>query len=174
MKKILKIVGIIVTVTVLAVAGIFSYVKTALPDVGEAENIKIEYTAERIQHGKYLANHVSVCMDCHSTRDFSKFSGPLVQGTLGKGGERFDQTMGLPGVFFSKNITSEGIGRYTDGELYRVITTGVTKEGKPMFPLMPYMYYGRMDREDIYDIIAYVRSIPSINHDDRNQLLTFL
>ncbi len=27
---------------------------------------------------------------------------------------------------------------------------------------MPYSYYGRMDREDIYDIIAYVRSIPSV------------
>lgn len=31
-----------------------------------------------------------------------------------------------------------------------------------MFPLMPYMYYGKMDPEDIYDIIAYVRSLPSI------------
>ena len=103
-------------------------------------------------------------MDCHSKRDWSQFSGPLVKGTLGQGGERFDQRSGLPGVFVSKNITPHGISRYTDGELFRVITTGVNREGKAMFPLMPYPYYGRMDKEDIYDIIAYVRSIAPIDN----------
>jgi hypothetical protein len=62
-------------------------------------------------------------MDCHSTRDWSKFSGPLVEGTLGQGGERFDQTVGMPGVVYSKNITPARIGDYTDGELFRLITT---------------------------------------------------
>lgn len=78
------------------------------------------------------------------------------------GGDVFDQTVGMPGVFYARNITPAGISRYTDGELFRLITTGVTKEGRAMFPLMPYPYYGKMDPEDIYDIIAYVRSIPSI------------
>jgi mono/diheme cytochrome c family protein len=165
MKKVLKIVGIIVTVAFLAIAGILSYIKAALPDVGEAENITIEYTPERIERGKYLANHVSVCMDCHSTRDFTKFSGPLTGGTLGKGGDRFDQSVGMPGVFYPKNITPEGIARYTDGELFRVITSGVTKEGRPMFPLMPYPYYGRMDREDIYAIISYLRSLDPVKNE---------
>ncbi len=165
MKKVLKIVGYIVLILVVAVAGLLTYVKAALPKVSDPEVITIDYTPERIERGRYLANHVSVCMDCHSTRDYTKFSAPLVDGTLGKGGERFDQTVGMPGVFFSKNITPEGIGRYTDGELYRVITTGVTKEGRPMFPLMPYPYYGGMDKEDIYSIIAYVRSIAPIKND---------
>ena len=164
MKKVLKIVGIIVTVVVLAVFGLISYVKNALPNV-PIEEVKIDYTPERIERGKYLANNVSVCMDCHSTRDFSRFSGPLVKGTEGKGGDKFDQSIGMPGVFYPKNITPEGIGRYTDAELYRVITSGVTKEGRPMFPLMPYPYYGNMDREDIYSIIAYVRSIAPIKND---------
>jgi hypothetical protein len=146
------------------VAGLLSYVKIALPNVGDAENLTIEYTPARIERGKYLANSVAVCMDCHSTRDWSKFSGPLTEGTLGKGGERFDQKMGLPGVYHSKNITPFGISRYTDGELFRVIATGVTKEGRAMFPLMPYLYYGRMDKEDIYAIIAYVRSLAPIEN----------
>src|SRR3954471_20615501 len=119
MKKILKIVGIIVTVVVLAVAGILSYVNAAFPKVSPAKDVTIEYTPERVERGKYLANNVTVCMDCHSKRDYAKFSGPPVDGTLGQGGERFDQTAGLPGVFHSKNITPEGISRYTDGELYR-------------------------------------------------------
>jgi hypothetical protein len=162
MKKVLKVAGYLLAFIVLIVAGFLTYLKVALPNVGEPEQITIEYTPERIERGKYLAHSVSVCMDCHSTRDWSRFSAPLVEGTLGKGGERFDQTVGMPGVYYSKNITPAGIGRYTDGELFRVITTGVNKEGKAMFPLMPYWYYGRMDREDIYSIIAYVRSLPPI------------
>jgi mono/diheme cytochrome c family protein len=165
MQKILSYVLFAIGFVIVAVAGLFFYVKFALPNVGEAENITIKSTSEQIERGKYLANAVAVCMDCHSTRDWSKFSGPLTPGTLGQGGERFDHSMGLPGIFYSKNITPAAISRYTDGELYRVITTGVTKEGRAMFPLMPYLYYGKMDKEDIYAIIAYLRTIPSLEHE---------
>lgn len=162
MHKILKLVLYLLVLAVLVIAGVLAYLKWAFPQVDAAQNLTIEYTPERIARGAYLANHVCVCMDCHSTRDFTKFSGPPLPGTLGKGGDKFDQTLGLPGIFFAKNITPAGISRYTDGELFRLITTGVTKEGRPMFPLMPYPYYGKMDREDIYDIIAYIRSLPAI------------
>ncbi|MES2701107.1 MAG: c-type cytochrome [Bacteroidota bacterium] len=162
MKKFLKFTGYTVLVIVLIVAGLITYVKTALPDVGNAEDLKVERTPERIERGRYLANSVTACMDCHSTRDWTKFSGPSLDGTLGKGGERFDHSMGFPGTYFSRNITPAGISRYTDGELYRVITTGVTKEGKAMFPVMPYPYYGKMDPEDIKSIIAYLRTLPPI------------
>lgn len=165
MKKIVKYLGYLVVVVVVAVAALLSYVKFALPNVGEAEDLKIDYTQERIERGRYIANTVTVCMDCHSKREWSRFSAPLTEGTLGMGGDRFDQTMGLPGVFYAKNITPKGISRYTDGELFRVITTGVTKEGRAMFPLMPYPYYGRMDKEDVYDIIAYIRSIDAIDNE---------
>src|SRR5688572_503932 len=162
MKKVLKIFGFLLLLLIVVVGTLLGYVRLALPDVGAAEDLKIEYTPERIERGKYLAHSVTVCMDCHSTRDFSKFSGPLTEGTLGKGGDRFDQGVGLPGVYYAKNITPAGITRYTDGELFRIITTGVNKDGKAIFPLMPYPYYGRMDREDIYSIIAYVRSLPAV------------
>ncbi len=162
--KILKYVGYVLLAVVIGIAGLLTYLKLGLPDIPPAENITIEYTPERIERGRYLAHSVSVCMDCHSTRDWNKFSGPLKPGTLGKGGEYFDQKMGLPGVFVSKNITPAGISRYTDGELYRVITTGVNKEGVAMFPLMPYLYYGKMDPEDIYSIIAYVRTLAPIEN----------
>lgn len=165
MKKALKIVGWLVAILIIAVAGLLTYVKVALPDVGPPEDLAIDYTSQRIERGRYLANHVNVCMDCHSTRDYSKFSGPLVEGTLGQGGDRYDHAVGMPGTFYAKNITPEGIGRYTDGELLRLITTGVTKEGNPMFPFMPYPYYGQMDREDIYSIIAYLRSLSPIKND---------
>lgn len=165
MKKAVKIFGwIIGIVLILSLAG-FAYINLAFPKVSEAPEISIDVSSERIERGAYLANHVTVCMDCHSVRDFSKFSGPPTPGTMGKGGDRFDQSMGFPGVFYAKNITPHGIADYSDGELFRLITTGVTKDNRAMFPVMPYLYYGKMDPEDIYDIIAYLRSLPSIESD---------
>lgn len=62
------------------------YMKFFLPEVGAAPYLEIQATSERVERGKYLANNVAVCMDCHSTRDWSLFSGPLQHGTLGKRG----------------------------------------------------------------------------------------
>jgi mono/diheme cytochrome c family protein len=104
-------------------------------------------------------------MDCHSTRDWNKFSGPLVPGTLGKGGEEFNQKFGFPGQFFSKNITPAGIGNWTDGEVLRAIASGVSKDGSALFPVMPHAAYGRMDKEDVLSIIAYLRTLPAIAHE---------
>jgi mono/diheme cytochrome c family protein len=165
MKKFLKVIAYFLGAVVILVIGAVAFLQLGFPKVDPAEEITIEYTPDRIERGAYLANHVTICMDCHSTRDFSLFSGPPIAGSLGGGGEKFDQSMGLPGVFYSKNITPHGISDYTDGELYRLITTGVTNDGRAMFPLMPYKYYGKMDSEDIYDIIAYIRSLPTIDTD---------
>ncbi|MBC6367034.1 cytochrome c [Algoriphagus sp. AK58] len=165
MNKIFKVFAYLLGAVVLLLICGVAYLQLAFPNVNPAPELTIEYTPERIERGAYLANHVTVCMDCHSKRDFSQFSGPPSPGTIGAGGDRFDHSMGLPGVFYAKNITPFGISDYTDGELFRLITTGVTNDGRPMFPLMPYSYYGKMDPEDIYDIIAYIRSLPSIESD---------
>lgn len=150
-------------VFVFLIVGVYGYIMNFKPDVGDAPDLTVEITPETIARGSYLANSVCVCMDCHSTRDWSLYSGPIKEGSLGAGGERFDRTMGFPGVYYSKNITPHGISNWTDGELYRVITTGVGKDGEPLFPVMPYHYYGRMATEDIQAIIAYIRTLPAIN-----------
>src|SRR5690606_38136067 len=69
--KLLKILGVLVLVLVVVVAGALTYVSTALPDVGPPPEITVEITPERLERGEYLANHVMLCMDCHSTRDWS-------------------------------------------------------------------------------------------------------
>lgn len=164
MKKAFKIIGIIAGVLLLAVAGVASYIKLALPDVGPAPDLKVDVSPEKIQRGRYLANHVMVCMDCHSTRDWNVFSAPPVAGTLGKGGDVFDRKMGFPGEYYAANITPAGIGSWTDGEIFRAITTGVRKNGKPIFPVMPHKNYGQLDKADIEAVVAYLRSIPAIEH----------
>lgn len=154
-----------VLVVVVALGGLVTYIKLALPDVGPAPKLQIAATPELLARGAYLANHVSICMDCHSTRDWTRFSGPIVPGSLGQGGEVFDERFGFPGSFVSRNITPHGVGTWTDGELYRAVTTGVARDGSALFSLMPYTSYGRMDPEDITAIVAYVRSLPAITHD---------
>ncbi len=142
-----------------------AYVKIALPDTGPAPDIKIEKTPARIERGKYLANHVAVCMDCHSTRDWSRYAGPMASGGFGAGGEAFTQEMGFPGKFFAPNITPYALGSWTDGEIFQAITTGVNKNGKALFPVMAYHRFGQMDKEDVYSIIAYIRELPSVQKD---------
>lgn len=164
MRKFLKITGILLGVIVLFIAGAAFYIKTFLPDVGPPPDLKIVSTPEKIERGKYLANHVTICMDCHSTRNWNYHAGPMEPDSLGKGGEIFDKRAGFPGVIYAANITPSGIGDWTDGEIFRAITTGVRKNGKPIFPVMPHDNYGRMDTEDIEAIVCYLRSLPPVDH----------
>ena len=161
MNRFLKYI-VLAVIALLVVAGVaITYITQALPNI-TAPDLKVEITPERVARGAYLANSVCVCMDCHSTRDWNKFSGPVVKGDMGMGGERFDPSFGFPGTFISKNITPFGLGTWTDGEIYRAITSGVSKDGHPLFPVMPYPNYGKMADEDIHSIIAYLRSLPAV------------
>ena len=170
MKKFMKVLGVLLLVLVLVVAGGVTYVTQALPNIPVPADLHVERTPDRVARGNYLANHVTLCMDCHSTRDWSRFSGPLVPGTLGKGGEVFDQKVNFPGRFVSKNITPFNLRNWSDGDLYRAITSGVSKDGHPFFPVMPYLNYNQLASEDVYSIIAYLRTLPSIeSHPDASK-----
>ncbi|MBK8340221.1 MAG: c-type cytochrome [Flavobacteriales bacterium] len=162
MKKLAKILGVLLLLVVLVVIGAITYVTKALPNIEVPADLKVDVTPERVARGEYLANSVCVCMDCHSTRDWNTYAAPLTPGTLGKGGERFDETMNFPGTFFARNITPFGIKEWSDGEIYRAITSGVSRDGHPFFPVMPYPNYNKLDNEDVYSIIAYLRSLPPI------------
>lgn len=161
MKKIVRVVLIIFLVFIAAVFVIAVYVKTALPNVGAPPDIKVSITPERVERGKYLANHVSICMDCHSQRNWNMYAGPIAEGTFGGGGEKFGKEMGFPGTIYSKNITPYALHNWTDGEIFRAITSGQSKGRKALFPLMGYPAYGKMDREDVYSVIAYLRTLPA-------------
>jgi cytochrome c2 len=168
-----KTVFFVLILLVAIIAGAASYVKFIMPNVDPAPDLHVAITPERVQHGKYLANHVTLCMDCHSTRDWKKFAGPMIEGTEGKGGEFFGKEMGFPGTFYSKNITPFHLKDWTDGEIFRTITTGVNKSGDALFPVMPYLYYGKMDKEDVYDIIAYIRTLAPIESKNPDHEIDF-
>jgi mono/diheme cytochrome c family protein len=164
MRRVKKILKWTLIILIIGIGSLAVFVKVFLPNVGDAPDMKVSMDADKIARGEYLANHVCVCMDCHGTRDWTRFSGPPTDGAMGKGGELFDQKFGFPGKFTSKNITPFALKNWTDGEIFRAITCGVNKSGKALFPVMPYTYYGKMDPEDIKCIIAYLRSLPEINY----------
>ncbi|HUF04714.1 MAG TPA: c-type cytochrome [Aridibacter sp.] len=164
MKIIIRVALVLVGLAVILVAGLLTYVFAFLPNV-PLEEVRIEYTHERIKRGEYLSRHVAQCSACHSERDWSRFSGPFKPGTEGSGGERYDRPLGFPGSYPASNITPHNLQDWSDAELLRAITGGVNRDGRPMFPVMPYPNYARLDREDIYSIIAYIRSLPPVKHD---------
>ena len=86
MKTLKRLLLLFVVLVVVFLAGSLTYIKLALPNVGPAPDLTVERTPERVARGEYLANHVAVCIDCHSKRDWSRFSGPPAEGTFGMGG----------------------------------------------------------------------------------------
>lgn len=161
MKIVVKIVLGLVALAVVAAAAGLTWLYTQYPAVPPPEDVRIQATPERLARGQYLVENVSGCVVCHADRDWEKFSAPVVAGTKGKGGQRFG--FGAePFVMYAKNITPGGVGEWTDGELLRAITMGVSRDGTPLFPLMPYPRYARMSREDVEAIVTYIRTLPAV------------
>src|SRR5688572_19804825 len=159
MKTLLKIVGVLVVVALVAAAAGVGYLYAAYPNV-EVTEYRIEATPDRLVRGKYLNDHVVGCTTCHTQRDWTKFSGPPNVERLGAGGDAF--SLGPAGLLYAKNITPAAVGSWSDGELLRAVTSGVSRDGTPLFPLMPYPHFGAMDEEDVHAVLAYIRSLKAI------------
>jgi hypothetical protein len=164
MKKFLKVLMYLVIIVVVLLAGGYIYLMTAFPKVSSATDLKIEATPERLERGRYLANSFAFCIDCHSSRDATKFSMPVKPGTEGQGGDDYGEGAGFVPA---SNITQDketGIGNWTDGEIFRAITAGVDKDGKFLAPMMPYPLFSSLDKEDIYSIIVYIKTLQPIKN----------
>lgn len=171
MRIVIRLVLVVLAaIVVVALSGV-GYLYYAFPAVPPPVDLTITATPERVERGRYLATSVSGCLVCHSERDWSRYSGPEGPDGLGAGHERFEY--GLPGVLYSKNITPAAVGNWTDGELVRAITTGVSRDGTPLFPLMPYPRYGSMSEEDIHAIVAYLRTLRAVEKAVPPRTLTF-
>ena len=146
--------------TTLAIAGLLGlailFIYVRYPIVPPASDLVIEATPERVERGAYLFNHVAPCLDCHAERDWDLLAAPIVPGTAGKGAQfRWLVNEDL----YAANITPHALADWTDGEMVRAITAGVDKDGNALYPLMPYDDYAKMPQEDIYAIVAYLRTL---------------
>lgn len=159
MKKFLTLA--VVCTTAVAVMYISSCKgKKSEPQAGNNED-SLKQVVER---GNYLANKVAVCIDCHSKRDITKFSMPVIPGTEGGGAAfPFGKAEGVPGEITPPNITPFALKDWTDDEIIKALTRGINKKGDTLFPMMPYHNYSRMAKSDVYAIVAYLRTLKSID-----------
>ena len=168
-----KYIALAAIIAFIIVAANFSSCKDKKSETKTGDNK--DSVAQQVKRGEYLAIHVAGCIDCHSNRDLTKFSGPVVPGTEGGGGFVFNEKFGLPGTLYSRNITPDpetGIGTWTDDEILRAMTQGISKNGDTLFPIMPYPNFNRMAKDDLMSIIAYIRTLKPIKNKVEPRKLT--
>ena len=171
MEKLLKAVAVLLVLVVIAAAAGVGYLMFTYPDVPPAAVVTLEPTPERLARGKYLNDHVMVCTTCHTQRDWTRYSGPIKDELMGAGGETFN--LEPVGMFYSPNITPAALGSWTDGELLRAVTAGVSRDGTALFPLMPYPHFGEMSEDDVHSVLAYVRTLRAIENSVAERTLNF-
>ncbi len=115
-----------------------------------------------IDRGEYLAR-AGDCVACHTTPNGKAFAG--------------GRPMPTPfGALYVPNITPDdetGIGDWTADDFYRMMHTGVSKDGTLLYPAMPFASYTKVTRADSDAIFAYLMSIAPVKQKNRPHELAF-
>jgi len=118
-----------------------------------------------VRRGAYLAT-IGHCMECHTPTVKGR---TLYEDALGKGGKAFLPSFvkGFPAGWkgsTSPNITAHpaaGLGAWTDAEIARAITRGVSRDGRALGPPMGYHWYAGLRAEDVDALVAWLRTVPA-------------
>jgi mono/diheme cytochrome c family protein len=167
--KILKWTGIVLAVLIVGLVITVS-LRQNLKFDAPYPDIKASTDSAVIARGQYLVYGMAHCADCHADPANAERVAkgeivPLV------GGKVFDIP---PGKFYSKNITSDketGIGKYTDGQIARILRYGVAPDGGAVLPFMP---FHNVSDEDLTAIISYLRTMPPVKHPNHEHEVNML
>jgi len=146
MKTILKIFLSLLGIVLLVAIGGAAYIQfSGMPSFEPQKvELQVEATPERVAQGARIAS--MLCVQCHA--------GPDNRLT----GKRLEDVPKMFGTLCSMNITQDttyGIGKWTDGEIYALLRTGIRPNGE-FTALMP--KFPNMAEEDVYSIISWLRS----------------
>jgi len=121
----------------------------------------------QVERGRYLVNHVAVCVDCHTPRTPE---GALDEDKLLSGVDCFLDVDPADdaGCLATPNLTnhSTGLMSRSDAEIKSMFLEGIRvhKDDEAMNPVMPYWSFGNMRDEDADAIVAYLRTVPGVDH----------
>ena len=111
------------------------------------------------EYGRYLANHVSLCGDCHTPRSGLQQKADLNRPFAGDASSPFPAN--------PANLTPHpetGIGRWTEEDFLRALRTGVNPRGDSIHPFMPWRELRRMRDDDLRAIYRYLRTLAPIRN----------
>jgi mono/diheme cytochrome c family protein len=105
-----------------------------------------------IAHGRYLAEHVAMCIECHSRRDAQ---GNIIESEAFLGGPIPVAPAGAD--WANRAPRNRGLPGYTDEQALRLLTEGaIGRDGRQLRLPMPRF---RMTTQDAADVIAFLRSL---------------
>lgn len=166
LKITLAVIAGLVVVLAVAITATIGWRPFIGPRTRPLTNRVFERTPERLARGKYIAESVSACVDCHSPHDWTKHDSPIPPG-MEMSGEDMSILKGLPGRVVAPNLTPDmetGAGSWSDDALARAIREGIGHDGRTLFPLMPYENFLHMTDEDLASVIVYLRSLPPVRN----------
>jgi len=106
-----------------------------------------------VEHGRYLAERVAMCVECHSTRDAQ---GNVIAGEQYLGGN-IPFAPPWANDWAARAPRNRGLPGYDDKMALRLLTEGaIGRDGRQLRPPMPRFY---MSRQDAADVIAFLRSL---------------
>jgi mono/diheme cytochrome c family protein len=115
-----------------------------------------------INRGEYLAR-AGDCVACHTAPTGREFAG--------------GRAMPTPfGNLYVPNITPDddtGIGKWSADDFYRMMHTGISRDGALLYPAMPFASYTKVTRGDSDAIYAYLMSVPPVRQQNRPHELRF-
>jgi len=150
MKKVLKFIGIGLGVVLLLVGGFAAFIAfKPLPTYEDVAlpSIEIDPTPELLAHGQKLV--MMNCTGCHMPEHSQQLVGMLHP----------DADSRALGMVYNANLTQDpehGIGQYTTAELYRLLRTGIKRDGGLALPIMP-----RLPGSSDYDVKAIIAFLQS-------------
>ncbi len=157
------VVAALFTLALAGVVLVFGWRPILGPNVRPVSSKKFEVTPARLERGRYLAENVMGCIECHTP---AKDTPTIPERTGPPGSGRVFVEQGNFRVV-ALNITPDpetGLGKWTDDEIARAIREGVDKNGRTLFPIMPYQEFRSISDEDIASVVVYVRTLPAVRH----------
>ena len=80
------------------------------------------------------------------------------------------------GTFYVPNISSDpkdGIGSWSEAQFVTAMTKGTSPSGEHLYPAFPYTSYQRMTFDDLRDLFAFLKTLPSVSRRVRDHDLLF-